>query len=127
MPKLKVGDTISCRVKSALIVSPYRAYDEIKSFVIVATDEHGYYLFVPHYLLLKNSFVVDKYKIKNLNIDKKYLDENAVYIQENLVASVQARNDGLACKICREFFPYSVANQDDGTLICYACRQNPYR
>lgn len=127
MPKLKVGDTISCRVKSALIVSPYRAYDEIRSFVIVATDEHGYYLFVPHYFSLKDSFVIDKYKIKNLCIAQKYLDENAVYIQENLVASVEARNDGMTCRICREFFPYSVANQDDGTLICYSCRQNPYR
>lgn len=127
MPKLKVGDTVSCRVKSATIVSPYRSYDEIKSFVIVAMDEHGYYLFVPHYFLLKTSFVIDKYKIKNLGINKKYLDENAVYIQENLVASVEARGDGMTCKICKEFFPYSVANQEDGTLICFSCRQNPYR
>lgn len=127
MPKLKVGDTISCRVKFALIVSPYKAYDEIKSFVIVATDDHGYYLFVPHYFTLKDSFIIDRYKIKNLGIDHKYLDENAVYIQANLVASVESRNEGVTCKVCKEVFPYAVANQDDGSMMCFSCRQNPYR
>lgn len=127
MPKLKVGDTISCRVKSALIVSPYKAYDEIKSFVIVATDDHGYYLFVPYYFILKDSFIIDRYKIKNLGIDQKYLDENAVYIQSNMVASVEARNEGVTCKVCKEFFPYAVANQDDGSMMCFSCRANPYR
>lgn len=127
MPKLKVGDTISCRVKSCLIVSPYRSYDEIKSFVIVAKDEHGYYLFVPHYFLLKNSFVLDKYKLKTLGIEKKYLDEEIVYIQENMIASIESTRNGMTCRICKEHFPYAVANQEDGTLICFSCRQNPYR
>src|SRR5579863_4278463 len=109
MPKLKVGDTISCRVKSALIVSPYRAYDETKSFVIVATDEHGYYLFVPHYYLLKNSFKADRYKIKALCIEQRYLDEEIIYIQENMVCSVESKKEGMTCKICKEHFPYAVA------------------
>lgn len=127
MPKLKVGDTISCRVRSAQIVSPYRTYDEVKSFVIVATDERGYYLFVPHYFCLKGTFVLDKYKRAVLGIDPKYVGEELIYIQENLVAAVEARLDGMTCKVCREFFPYARANQTDGTLICFSCRQNPYR
>lgn len=126
MPKLKVGDTISCRVKSAVIVGPYRHYDEIKSFVIVATDEHGYYLFVPHYYYLKNCIVADKYKCKTLGIEKRYLDENIILIQENLVASIDSKKDGMSCKICKEFYPYATANQEDKTLICFSCKQNPY-
>src|SRR5271170_4251953 len=102
MPKLKPGDCVSCRVKSATIVGPYRNYDDIKSFVIVAADNHGYYLFVPHYYMLKDSFVADRYQIKNLGIEQKYLDENVVYIQENLIAAVESKSDGLSCKICRE-------------------------
>lgn len=31
--------------------------------------------------------------------------------------------DGLPCIKCKEFYPYAVANQEDGkTLICFACR-----
>jgi hypothetical protein len=30
--------------------------------------------------------------------------------------------DGCACKKCGEFYPYAKSNQEDGTLICYACR-----
>lgn len=35
--------------------------------------------------------------------------------------------DGCKCTKCKEFYPYAVANQSDGTLICYSCRDNPWR
>jgi hypothetical protein len=124
--KLKPGDVVSCRVRSAAIVSPYRTYDEIISFVIVAVDEHGYYLFVPYYLLLKETMIADQYKCRALGIDKRYLDENIIYIQENLIAAITSEQDGMACRVCKEFFPYAEANQEDGTLICFSCRANPY-
>ena len=127
MTKLKPGDRVDCRVKASTIVSPYKNYDEIKTFEIVAKDDHGYYLYVPHYYSLKDTKVADSYKCKLLGIDKKFLNENIVYIQENLVCLVHDKMDGLSCKICREFYRYSEANQSDGTLICYSCRQNPYR
>lgn len=31
-------------------------------------------------------------------------------------------SDGYACKKCKDFFPYAEPNQEDGTLVCYACR-----
>ena len=31
-------------------------------------------------------------------------------------------SDGCVCKKCKELFPYAEPNQDDGTLVCYACR-----
>jgi formylmethanofuran dehydrogenase subunit E len=30
--------------------------------------------------------------------------------------------DGLDCKVCKEFYQYAEANQKDGTLICFKCR-----
>lgn len=30
--------------------------------------------------------------------------------------------DGCHCKKCKEYFPYAEPNQDDGSLVCYACR-----
>lgn len=127
MPRLNPGDTISCKVKASAIVSPYGSYDEICSFVIVATDDEGYYLFVPCYFNLKNSVVADQYKCRKFQIDKKYLDENIVYISENMIASVVKRDEGLNCKVCKEFTRFAEANQKDNTFVCYGCRLNPYR
>jgi hypothetical protein len=127
MTKLKPGDRVDCRVKASTIVSPYKNYDEVKTFEIVAIDNHGYYLYVPHYYSLKNTSIANGYQCKALGIDKKFLDENIVYIQGNMIAHVHEKMDGISCKICREFFRYAEANQEDGSLICYSCRQNPYR
>lgn len=30
--------------------------------------------------------------------------------------------DGLDCRVCKEFYQYAESNQDDGTLICFKCR-----
>lgn len=30
--------------------------------------------------------------------------------------------DGLDCKKCNDFYQYAESNQDDGTLICFKCR-----
>ena len=34
---------------------------------------------------------------------------------------------GCKCARCKEFIQYAEPNQPDGTLICYSCRQNPWR
>lgn len=127
MARLRPGDRVDCRIKSATIVSPYKNYDEIKTFEVVAADEHGYYLYVPHYYYLKGTKVADQYQCKALGINKKFLDENIIYIQTNQIYAVQQMLDGMFCKICHEFYRYAEANQEDDTLICFACRANPYR
>ena len=127
MTKLRKGDSITCRVSSAEIVGPYKSYDEICSFVIIATDDHGYFLFVPNYMFIKNTSIVDKYRCKNLGIENRFLGEEMIYISESLVAAVD-RQEGLRCRICNEMYPWAQPNQPDGkTLICFGCRQNPWR
>lgn len=126
MPKLKSGTIVSCRVKFPSIVSPYKNYDEIKSFVIVAADEYGYYLHVPHYYSLKDSVIADRHRCRKLGIEKRFLNEEIIYIQENMIAAIDNRPDGICCKKCHELYMFAESNQEDGTLICYSCRQNPY-
>ena len=122
MPKLHVGDTVSIRVKSGSIVGPYGSYDEIKSFVIVAVDAHGYHLFVPHYWSLSGTIVVDAQRCKSIGIDAKYIDETTVYILEGMISAVNDKKDGMSGKVCQEFFKYAVANREGDTLVCYSCR-----
>lgn len=35
--------------------------------------------------------------------------------------------DGLVCQKCKTFYNFAEPNQPDGSLICYSCRQDPYR
>lgn len=34
--------------------------------------------------------------------------------------------DGMFCCKCGNYYQYAEPNQADGSLICYACRNNPY-
>ena len=34
--------------------------------------------------------------------------------------------DGMFCKRCRVFYEFAESNQDDGSMVCYSCRSNPY-
>lgn len=127
MAKLKSGDRVDCHIKQATIVSPYKDYDEVKTFEIVAKGIFGYYLYVPHHWVLNGTTKADKYQCKALGIDHKFLDERIIYISESMVYKVHTILDGMACKNCKEFFQMATPNQPDGTLICWSCRQNPYR
>lgn len=127
MTKLKLGDRIDCRIKSSVIVSPYKDYDEIRTFQIIAKDKQGYYLYVPSYYTLKNTLKVDNRQSKQLGIDIKFLDEEFIYIQGNMVLRIHSILDGMNCSNCKDFYQMAEPNQEDGTLICYSCKQNPYR
>lgn len=127
MARLKPGDRVDCRVKQATIVSPYKDFDDIITFEIVAVDKYGYYLYVPPYVTLKKTSKADKYQCKHLGIDKRFLDVDIIFIQENLICRISSILDGLSCSNCGEFHQMASPNQPDGTLICYSCRFNPYR
>lgn len=127
MAKLKPGDKIDVRIKAATIVSPYKEYDEVRTFEIVSIDAHGYYVFVPAYVNISKSMIADVYQCKHLGIDKRFLDEQIIYIQENQIYRVSAVLDGMSCTVCQEFYPMAEPNQENGSLICYACRRNLYR
>ena len=125
--KLNRGDRVDCRIKDAAIVSSYKEYDEVRTFEIVSVDKHGYYLFVPSYVYIKKSVTADVYQCKHLGIDNRFIDEQIVYIQENQVYRVSAVLDGMSCIVCQEFFFMAEPNQENGSLVCYSCRKNPYR
>lgn len=126
MARLKPGDRVDCRVKSGIIVSPYRDYEETVTLEIIGVDKHGYYLYVPQYYSLKASETLESYDAKKLNIDKKFVGEEIIYIRDNVICKVESL-DGCKCAKCGEFYHMAQPNQDDGTLICWSCRANPYR
>lgn len=126
MGKLKPGDRISCKIRSGHIVNAYDSdWDEKRTFEIVATDNRGYYIFVPHYLYLKGGLKVNEYNAKTHGIDKKFFGEIILYILENSVINVESRADGLTCANCEEFYP--MAECEEFVFICWVCKNYPYR
>lgn len=124
--RLNPGDRVNCRIKEGLIVGSYSEHDEIKTFEVLASGEYGYYLFVPVYYAIKNTITIDKRTLRKHSIDARFLDEEMIHVHENMICEVTQQIDGMSCVICKEFVPMAEANQEDGTLICYCCRQNPY-
>ncbi len=126
MVRLKPGDRVNCRLKEGEIVGAYKEHDEIKTFEIVAVGDYGYYLHVPVYYSIKNTISIDRYRLKKMDIDGRFLNEEMIHINENMVCQIVHQVDGMLCSICKEFSPLAEANQEDGTFICWSCRQNPY-
>ena len=127
MAKLKPGDRIDCRIKEAEIVSSYKDYDQIKTFEIVAFDKGGYYLYVPPYLSLRNTFTIDEAQCKTLSIDLRFLNRKGVYIKGGMVYKVNMVFDGTKCCRCHDFVHMAGPNQLDGTFLCWSCRGDPFR
>lgn len=127
MTKLKPGDRVDCCVKEDAIVNPYEDdFDGIKTFEILSSDAFGYFVFVPQYFSIKNSYKLDQYTCKNLNILPKFIGENILYIKEGLVYKINARLDGTKCAKCHDFVNMAEPNQQNGTLICWSCLAYPY-
>lgn len=127
MTHLKPGDRINCRVKESIIVGPYREHDEVLTFDIVAVDSIGYYLYVPSYVTVKGASIFDAARCKRLGINPRFVNQKILYITDNLVYQVKSVMDGMCCSKCQDFFLMAAPNQEDGTMICYGCRANPYR
>jgi len=125
MTQLKPGDRVNCRVKQNTIVNPYKECDSITTFEIVSTDKYGYYLYVPPYIMLKGTVKADRYQCKRLEINKKFLDCDIIFIQSSMICKVHSILDGMNCPKCHEFYEMASPNQDDGTFICWSCRNYP--
>jgi formylmethanofuran dehydrogenase subunit E len=65
----------------------------------------------------------------NTSSENDYITNQSEYkygksVKRDLPVAVQIFNglDGFPCKKCSNFFPQALANQKDGTLICWSCR-----
>lgn len=127
MAKFRLGDIVSCRILASVLVGPYAEYDEVQSFAIIGKDDHGYYLFVPHYLFMKDTLIADRYRCHSLKISEKFVGEEMVYALESLLLGVERKLDGLLCRNCNELVAYAASNREDGGFVCFSCARNPWR
>lgn len=127
MGDLKSGDCVVCHLHDGVIVAPSDPYQTMDEFVIVSTDSYGYYLYVPSYIHLNGSSLADSARCQKLSIERRFIDEQIVYITAGLVCK-EVKRDGARCARCTDFVLMAEANQSDGkTFICQSCRTNKYR
>lgn len=119
---LKAGDKVICRIKSGKVISSYSDFDEEREFEVIAALSTGYYLFVPDYYPIYDSFEITSRHIQNLNIDKKFTYFAMIYITLADIVKVSRVLDGLCCNTCNEFYKFAESNQEDGSLKCWNCR-----
>ena len=131
-----IGDRVVCKVKNKYLAERWeRAEDNIKLTIIskcrTTNDTIEYIAYVAYdelYALSMDSTYAIRTEYADLyGIHKRYIGERGITIQKNNVFKIAHQADGMPCKNCDEFFSKAEPNQSDGTLICYQCRQNPYR
>lgn len=125
---------VFCKIRgNTIVTADHKQFDTQLPFKILGQDGNNnkYVAHVPKYFNIKNSFSINEEHLEKFNLTSKYLDERAVYIQEDKILRLEygnSRNDGMFCGRCQEFHSMAEANQEDGlTFICYQCRTDPWR
>lgn len=122
------GDQVVCLIRDKTIVNASDIdYDLRFVFDVITTYAEGLILYVPTDLQLNDCMLLNAYNCERFNIDRKFLDSLSYYITEYKVVEIYQQIDGMCCARCKDFFPMSEPNQANGTLLCYSCRQNPWR
>lgn len=98
------------------------AYTEDKDeFLVTCTSEQGFLkvnVDLMDNLMFRDSIVTSKH------FYSKYQNQYVCWIA---IHNIDEIPEGMSCKICGDWAQWYTANQPDGTFICYACRQDPYR
>jgi formylmethanofuran dehydrogenase subunit E len=128
------GDHVVCKLKDGALAARHeKSEDRITVNVIgrISLDENTweYAAYIPEYEVgrIKSTFKLRPEFAKRYGIHPKYVGESAISLRKNNIVRISYRPDGMTCSNCDEFYDKAAANQSDGTLICYSCRQNPYR
>jgi hypothetical protein len=126
-----INDKVFVKLKGNVIVSATeKDFDVQLSFEIIGYDGKRYLLKMPSYYSIKNSWLIKDEHLSKFGCGSSYLDKRTVAIHADKIFRIQAASspvDGLYCEHCKEFYPMAEPNQSDGTLRCYACRENPFR
>lgn len=125
--RFTVNDVVYCKIKGNTIVATAELNSDIQlPFTIIGTDKKSkYLLLIPKYYSIKNSWVIQDQHLEKFDLSIIHLDQKAITIGEDRVCRVVLHTshlDGLYCNTCKEFYPMAEANQKDGTLKCYGCR-----
>ena len=127
----RLGDEVILRIEEDFGYTP-KSVKHVKVQVIgfisnSFSNDPEYLCYVPPYLSVPSSFIINKRHIKYYDVDPKFLDDTGCFITtatpvyKHLPALLAEK-----CDNCDE--PVQGAVRDTfGVYVCRACRENPYR
>lgn len=129
-----IGDHVSCKFRNKLLIARHERGEGHVVLTIAGKvqieDAIEYVAYIPPEsisCIVDSSFTIRPQLAVEYGIHRKYVGEQGITLRKNNIWRVVFHADGMACKRCEEFFPKAESNQEDGTLVCYQCRQNPWR
>ena len=128
---LTYGDIATCKILGNTIVQIISKSDVELPFEVIGYSfiDDFYILHIPKYYNIRNSWIIEREHLDELFIGRNFIGDKAVAIkQDKIIRSIKknSNQDGMSCIKCKKFCHMAGANQSDGTLICWSCRDNPY-
>lgn len=117
---------VTCKV-----IFKYTDFYKTTMYIVFPTDDYskykGYFHPFDIGLISDVKSVYNEFEeISNL-IDYIGAATRIVGINDIRIKKLSFYEDGCKCVNCKEFYPMAVPNQPNNTLICYSCRDNPWR
>ncbi len=130
-----IGDFVICKIKDSFFVNQYDDFDEKIEFVIIGKTFQNsvweYVIFIPHDILKmvksSNIIAINQKTADLYDINKKFKNECGMKLNTIGIYKISKAANGMCCSKCDEFYHYAESNQKNGKMICWSCRQNPYR
>lgn len=128
-----IGDHVVCKTRDRILVTRFEKHDGKMTFTligrhIIELNSWDYVAYIPEYeaTSIRGAFSIRPTFAEAYGIKKKFIGDLALIIRKSNIVSIAHKADGMSCCKCDTFCMMAKANQKDGTLICYSCRQNPY-
>ena len=124
-----IGDRILARRKGKQIISKNDDdFDELIRVTIIGKSDDHYLGHLAGPYDIKTAWLAGEDDLAIYGFDEKYLMHVVIFLNEDKIDGFQTdSDDGMNCSCCDEFNIYAGPNQPDGTMICWSCRQNPFR
>ncbi|KKN66651.1 hypothetical protein LCGC14_0469860 [marine sediment metagenome] len=130
-PDLTYGDIVTCKIRGNTIVQVTESFDAKLQFEIIGYSftDNFYILHIPKYYNIRNSWIIERDHLDDLFIKRRFLGKMAAAIKRDKIIKAirkDSNQDGMNCSKCKKFHHMAEANQSDGTLVCWSCRNKPY-
>lgn len=128
----RTGDVVVCRTyQGCIIPKDSTPWEKERNFKVIGTyHEDGttsWTVYLPPDYQMSNGSRLSRWAREKFEIDAKYANDRVFFISEEHIIKVHKESDQTMCKVCKEWFHMAQPNQLDGTLICWQCRQDPWR
>lgn len=132
-PSLTYGDMITCKISGNKIIKIMSGQADVElQFEVIgySFDDDCYIIHIPRYYDIHNAWPIENKHLNSLFIPDKFLSQKAATISRDKIIrsfKIKTNQDGMSCYKCNKFYHLAEANQPDGALICWSCRNDPFR